>query len=463
MQVERKYEQWKAITESDFVTLFIKTWFTFIAVLRELNPDVKVFTDDGMPRGDKPFLNAYKEGIMPFVQRNIDEAAFAQELFSMYPFSMRKVMDVFPQYFFQTFFQINRSFCYQDESIDRDKEGKVKERYQTKIHIADGNKLKLYLGMSGQFRTTNYNESIKREIDLRPIISAIVEKHRYKNRFINEIQFMHDFYDAVMDEITERLRYYLEYILPKKGFNQTVAGKIKDACMRLNSALRIRFEYNYKYPHEVDPLAALDSYAIIYQTPFNGFDRVGTEKIYASRTGEYAPLIATKAVDWFASYVYALRNALFHEIISPLDEEWQAVFKSAYLLLKQVSDICISCISQIEEFASSLDNPMYQYLESHVEEHFGSLAESVELLDFHQMKLTEWKIEKGYINLRGWFLASFKLQEGDADAIQNGTGTISEETKGFYFAVTLGEDFKLAKNKDTQKELIEITLQAASA
>ena len=25
MQVERKYEQWKSITESDFVTLFIKT------------------------------------------------------------------------------------------------------------------------------------------------------------------------------------------------------------------------------------------------------------------------------------------------------------------------------------------------------------------------------------------------------------------------------------------------------
>ena len=28
MQVERKYEQWKAITESDFVTLFIKTCST---------------------------------------------------------------------------------------------------------------------------------------------------------------------------------------------------------------------------------------------------------------------------------------------------------------------------------------------------------------------------------------------------------------------------------------------------
>ena len=459
MQVERKYEQWKAITESDFVTLFIKTWFTFIAVLRELNPDVKVFTDDGMPRGDKPFLNAYKEGIMPFVQRNIDEAAFAQELFSMYPYSMRKVMDVFPQYFFQTFFQVNRSFCYQDESIDRDKDGKVKERYHAKIHIVDGNKLKLYLGMSGQFRTTNYNESIKREIDLRPIISATVEKHRYKNRFINEIQFMHDFYDAVMDEISAILRYYLENTLPKKGFNQTVAGKIKDACMRLHSALRLKFELNYKYPHEVDALAAPDSYAIIYQTPFNGFDRVGTEKIYISRSGEYAPLIATKAVDWFASYVYALRNALFHEIISPLDEEWQAVFKSAYLLLKQVSDICISCISKIEEFAMSLENPLYEYAENNEEQCFGSLADHVELLNFHEMKLSKWKVENGQIKLDGWFLASFKLQQGDADAVENGTGSISEESKGFDFSVTLGTDFMIAKDKETGANLVEIKLQ----
>lgn len=40
MKTEKKYEQWKAITGSDFVTLFIKTWFTYIASLRELNPDV---------------------------------------------------------------------------------------------------------------------------------------------------------------------------------------------------------------------------------------------------------------------------------------------------------------------------------------------------------------------------------------------------------------------------------------
>lgn len=166
MKTEKKYEQWKAITESDFVTLFIKTWFTYIASLRELNPDVKVFTDEGMPRGDKPFLNAFKDGIMPIVQKQLPVESVAQELFQMYPVSMRKVMDVFPQYFFQTFFRINESFNYTDKTLDVDSDGKLKERYEAHLHIVDRYCLKFYLGVSGRFRTTNYNEQIKREIDL---------------------------------------------------------------------------------------------------------------------------------------------------------------------------------------------------------------------------------------------------------------------------------------------------------
>lgn len=396
---------------------------------------------------------------MPFVQKNINTDEFAQELFAMYPVSMRKVMDVFPQYFFQTFFQINREFSYEEKTIDLDKDGNLKERYQANLHIVDKHILKFYLGVSGQFRTTKYNESIKKEIDLRPIIQATVEKHRYQNYIINETQFMRDFYDALMGEISGTLRCYIDVTLPKRNFNQTVTGKIKDACLRLNTALRLRFEYNYKYPHEVDPLAAPNSYAIIYQVPFNGFSRLERENIYATRRGEYAPLIATKAVDWFANYVYALRNALFHEIISPLDEEWQAIFKSAYLLLKQVSDICISCISQIEEFPQTQENAVFEYAEKHKSECFDPLADHVELLDFPKMVLSDWKVEKGKITLRGWFSATLKLQQGDAEAIENGTGSITTEDKGFDFSITLGDDFKIVKDKETQKEIIEIKLQ----
>ena len=427
--------------------------------MRELNPDVDVFTEDGMPRGDKPFLNAYKDGIMPFVQKNIDPDDFGQELFAMYPISMRKVIDVFPQYFFHTFFQINRDFSYEEKTIDLDKAGNLKERYQANLHIVDKHILKFYFGVSGQFRTTKYNENIKKEIDLRPIIRSTVEKHRYQNFIINEIQFMRDFYDGVMSEISGTLRHYIDITLPQKGFNQTVTGKIKDACLRLDTALRLRFEYNYKYPHEVDSLIAPNSYAIIYQIPFNGFGCLDRENIYKSRRGKYAQLITTKAVDWFANYVYALRNALFHEIISPLDEEWQVIFKSAYLLLKQVSDICISCISQIEEFAQTQENAVFEYAEKHKAECFDHLADYVEILDFPKMVLSDWKIKKGKITLSGWFSATLKLQQGDAEAIENGAGSIVTEDKGFDFSITLGDDFKIAIDKDTQKEIIEIKLQ----
>lgn len=46
------------------------------------------------------------------------------------------------------------------------------------------------------------------------------------------------------------------------------------------------------------------------------------------------------------SFVYRLRNALFHEIIDPLNEEWQLIFKNAYLVLKEIVDLNISEIGK---------------------------------------------------------------------------------------------------------------------
>ena len=459
MKTEKKYEQWKAITESDFVTLFIKTWFTYIASLRELNPDVKVFTDEGMPRGDKPFLNAFKDGIMPIVQKQLPVESVAQELFQMYPISMRKVMDVFPQYFFQTFFRINESFNYTDKTIDIDSDEKLKERYEAHLHIVDRYCLKFYLGVSGRFRTTNYNEQIKKEIDLRPIIGIVVSRYRFQNPYVNEIQFMREFYDGVMSEVSRILRHYIDDLLPSKGYNQTVNRKIRDACLRLNSTLNVKFDYNYKYPHEVGALDDPNSYAIIYQLPFNGFGRIEPNNIYSANEGVYSQLIATKGVDWFASYVYSLRNALFHEIITPLDEEWQTIFKSAYLILKQVSDICIVTINRIIEFPQSQENAVFKYATAHQDSIFSTLADSVELLDYPKMVLTNWKVDRGRIIVKGWFLVKLKLQNGSAEEIELGTGSIEEVDKGYDFEATLNDDFSVVHDSENEDGLISIQIQ----
>ena len=73
--------------------------------------------------------------------------------------------------------------------------------------------------------------------------------------------------------------------------------------------------------------------------------------------------------------------------------------------------------------------------------------------------MSDWKIEKGKIILKGWFSARLKLQQGDAGGIENGTGFIREEEKGLDFSATLGDDFIIAKDKEIQKECVEIKLQ----
>lgn len=172
----------------------------------------------------------------------------------------------------------------------------------------------------------------------------------------------------------------------------------------------------------------------------------------------YSQLLATKGVDWFASYVYSLRNALFHEIITPLDEEWQIIFKSAYLVLKQVSDICIATINRIIEFPQSKENAVFDYAATHQDSVFSALADSVELLDYPEMTLSNWKIDHGKIILKGWFLAKLKLQNGTAEEIETGAGAIEEIGKGFDFEIMLDDDFSIVRDSENN-DCILIQLQ----
>ena len=60
-----------------------------------------------------------------------------------------------------------------------------------------------------------------------------------------------------------------------------------------------------------------------------------------------------KAHLWFISFVYRLRNALFHEIIDPLNDEWQVIFKNSYHVLKQVVDQNIWRLKQLKRLPSA--------------------------------------------------------------------------------------------------------------
>lgn len=51
--------------------------------------------------------------------------------------------------------------------------------------------------------------------------------------------------------------------------------------------------------------------------------------------------------------IYRLRNALFHEIIDPLNDEWQVIFKNSYHVLKQVVDQNIWRLKQLKLLPSA--------------------------------------------------------------------------------------------------------------
>lgn len=115
---KEKYKNWKIITEADYITLFIKTWFTYIAILRELFPKEKIFDENGKPKGDNPFLKKFKQEVLPIIQHKIKTSEIEKFYISFYSLAMKKTIETFQKYFFRSFYYINEEFKYYQESSE---------------------------------------------------------------------------------------------------------------------------------------------------------------------------------------------------------------------------------------------------------------------------------------------------------------------------------------------------------
>lgn len=110
---------------------------------------------------------------------------------------------------------------------------------------------------------------------------------------------------------------------------------------------------NPPFAGDIKENTIISRYELIQQRPLNYFqyhfdvnltpqrDLSASEKEWFRKLHESR---RQNSVLWFLDFVYRLRNALFHEIIDPLDEEWQVIFKNAYLVLKEIVDLNIAAI-----------------------------------------------------------------------------------------------------------------------
>lgn len=215
------YKNWKAVTEADFVSLFIKTWFAYISTLRVMFPEAQ------NTRGDGKYLYAYN-----------------------------------------------------------------------KFYLQEGRK-----------------------------------------KFIVD--------DTIMGHIDEHTTYASRQLTKIQSLEKRALSIIWSIF-----TLNAKDDSNKTYD---EMIRSRNSYEVIRQNPLNYFeyhmevDLQPNRVLTASEESWYKKLYETRnqnSVIWFLSFVYRLRNALFHEIIDPLNEEWQLIFKNAYLVLKEIVDLNISEIGK---------------------------------------------------------------------------------------------------------------------
>ena len=321
---QHTYNNWKAITESDFVTLFIKTWFAFIATLRELYPhSSKPYYQAS---GDAPYLSSYKADFSDNFLFFCSYDSIVQNLHDVYRLGLRVTCEKYPRFLVQDFYSINNSFREFHEEKFKSPGG-----YEGNLRLTIRNKeagiAKAELLCSDkkfiEDAETDYIV-VSVEINYNDILEKIIQTIEATHVALAENELITQFYSALFGEVTTKLIYKLEQkrnVIPEKGHIKlrNVFSAMQSFCMRAAESIK-----NLCLSADIS-----EEYKLLAQSPVTDF---------LQSFGELSPLEKQRAFLWFIGYSYRLRNALFHEIIDPLDATWQLIFKNAYLVLKQIVD-----------------------------------------------------------------------------------------------------------------------------
>lgn len=356
MVQDNAYKNWKAVTEADFVSLFIKTWFAYISTLRIMFPEAK------NRRGDGKYINAYKDYYQKAGSKKlvVDESIMSS-IERVYREGRKIIMTQYPEYYLWDFYRVNENFEYTFKDIPPDKSNclilglKLNRNRGTKWQfIVSG-----FVRFFGKYYET-YNGNVQFQCNISTIFesaSTYVKKHNaiseqdFFSWMIGEINY------AISHSIIEAFKgYYASSSFKQRLFPRTQDVEKRAIALVWQVLVLNAKDETFKTKEEMN--LARNTYEIIQQRPMNYFQYhfdvdwqpQEEERKMSSQEREWFrklfELRKQNSILWFLDFVYRLRNALFHEIIDPLDEEWQIIFKNAYLVLKEIVDLNISHITK---------------------------------------------------------------------------------------------------------------------
>ena len=301
--MREKYLNWLSLIETDYITMFIKTWFTFLASLQELVDNMK-----GRSIKDNQILDEYKNKLFEDITIRIDEE-FIKNVLNAYWQAKNNALN--PNEFLKDFFEIFYSY---------------NNKYSQEF-------LYTYRGKTTKLSLNVYLNS--RETHLKITLSD--ERQSFKNYFEGKIETGFSLSEKVKNsKIFEEKRKFIEEILSTV---RRKAEKIVNKNSRLDErGRRERINFlNDKCLIDIERKLneELDIKMVFPLKPHNAISTMNPTTLEIPTKPQYFDDDLTK---WFVDFVYKLRNILFHFIIDPMDKDWQLLFKHTYLALKHLTE-----------------------------------------------------------------------------------------------------------------------------
>ncbi len=326
----QKYENWRAITESDYVTMFIKTWFAFVATLREFNPVEDINKIIG--KGDSIFINPYLE--------DFEQKYYIYNVFESVKYNILKVYQLGRQYvlenekyyrfFNEDFYSLNHSFVFKKED----------EHYCCTVKLKEKNILAIRIVIKdSEYWIDDKPLIIGCEVNFEDLINTPLNNSIAEYFLQDESAYIKQLSKALENRVTTAfLDEFASSKLDKK-FAKRTFNRIEAFCRQEIYNVLILSMSNMADN-------TINSENLLYhQIPCPNF-------IYKAANDEPVPIIET--YKWFLKFVYFLRNALFHEIIDPLEKFWQDIFKQSYLALKEILDGNIKYLQEEDKVKETL-------------------------------------------------------------------------------------------------------------
>lgn len=315
-QVRSKLEsvkKWQSSVNIDYLSLYIKTWFAFLATVQDLHPSHISHS------GDKAVINEYIEKIT--IPRSMNDLTIQFHKVYKNGYDLFKIKK--PDSFFGQFYSINKNFSMVSSYGDKHS---IKIEYRDKIQSSSGNNPNLLVTLNSNIKKfkDNINDHYV-SINI-PLTNLINNKSSNTSEFI----FLHN------DECIKVLQ-------------DDLANEIRSK-VRSSGKRKVQEKEGYCLGELALIIQAL---RVSNNNVFSDLFHTQIHKNYYGSGNQTNNEI--KILKWFLMFNYHVRNLLFHSVIDPFDEQWLKLFKHAYLVLKEIVE---HNIEEIERKALEVNNNM---------------------------------------------------------------------------------------------------------